>query len=394
MDWTQFSFDFRLNNERLGDELIAIEAYKHAALNLVLPPDWKEQLDRLNRVRAVHGTTALEGNPLSETEVNEQMERMADDQSTEQFLLREQLQIRNAGWAQEWVRHRFVPDSRPIQLNDLLHMHELVTQDSDEQNNQPGRLRRHPVVVGTMELGGVHRGAPYEDLPGLMEEFFDFVNTRALSIGVHPVVRALMAHFFLVTLHPFGDGNGRISRLVEAGLLYEKGYNVHGFYGLSNYFYRNADQYKLLLQKSRRKIPFDLTEFVHFGLAGFASELRGINSYIKNKLNRVVYRDMLLRALGTLEGKRRRIINQREYNLLNYLLRETEPTDPFSPEPSRRIGYDELLKAPFIQAAYGNVTRRTFHRELVRLADRGFVEFQLSEDEFIITIDFDAIGKY
>ena len=40
----------------------------------MLPPDWRDQLDRLNRVRAVHGTTALEGNPLSEEQVAESLD--------------------------------------------------------------------------------------------------------------------------------------------------------------------------------------------------------------------------------------------------------------------------------------------------------------------------------
>ena len=70
------------------------------------------------------------------------------------------------------------------------------------------------------------------------------------------LIRALLAHFFLVTVHPFGDGNGRVSRVVEAAILYEGGYNVHGFYGLSNYFYRNGDEYKRRLQECRRVRPF------------------------------------------------------------------------------------------------------------------------------------------
>ena len=92
--------------------------------------------------------------------------------------------------------------------------------------------------------------------------------------------RALFAHFFLVTIHPFGDGNGRVSRLVEAGILFRSKYNVHGFYGLSNYFYRHGAEYKSLLQKSRRSQPFDLSEFVAFGIRGFRAELKGINNFI------------------------------------------------------------------------------------------------------------------
>ena len=60
-------------------------------------------------------------------------------------------------------------------------------------------------------------GAPYEDLPWLMADFASFLNSAQFK-REHPVARALFAHFFLVTIHPFGDGNGRVSRLVEAAI--------------------------------------------------------------------------------------------------------------------------------------------------------------------------------
>ena len=203
-----------------------------------------------------------------------------------------------------------------------------------------------------------------------MEQFVEFVNSREQK-ALHPVTRALLAHFFLVTIHPFGDGNGRVSRLVEAAILYQGDYNVHGFYGLSNYFYRHGDSYKRLLQVCRDEQPFNVALFVEFGLTGFASELKGINNFIKSKLNRVVYRTTLVRAFNTRMGKRRKAINQREYNLLDFLLLETEPLDRFSESPSKQIKLSDLRGAPYIKSAYRSVTPRTFFRELIRLADLG-----------------------
>ena len=394
MDWERFRFDYRLRLDDLRSELIRIEAYKEAALNLVLPPDWRAQLDRLNRVRAVHGTTALEGNPLSEAEVRQQLDMLASETPADDPVRSEYVQVRNASRAQDWVRQRFTEGARPLHQDDVLHLHALVTQGSDERDNVPGRLRTHPVVVGAAALGGVHRGAPAPELGRLMAEFVAFMNSRRLA-EQHPVVRALLAHFFLVTIHPFGDGNGRVSRLVEAGVLFQGGYNVFGFYGLSNYFYRHGDEYKRRLQQSRRSDPFDLNAFVAFGLEGFAAELKGINNFIKTKLNRVVYRATLVRALGQREGARRRVVNQREYRLLEFLLQETEPLDPFADEPSRKIALSELIRAPYVTAAYRNVTSRTFQRELIRLARKGFIKFTDRErDEPVIELDFGAIGRY
>src|SRR5215210_2581250 len=103
MDWAKFSFNFNLDVEGLLRDVVSIEAYREAALNLVLPPNWREQLDKLNRVRAVHGTTALEGNPLSEAEVAKQIETLEEaGQEAVNRMSKEQLQIRNSGLGQEW----------------------------------------------------------------------------------------------------------------------------------------------------------------------------------------------------------------------------------------------------------------------------------------------------
>ena len=391
MDWETFGYEYHLNRGRLATLLIEIEASKRAVESLLLPPDWKEQLDRLNRIRTIRGTTALEGNPLSE----EQIRELLDHRPEADAATREARQIENADAAQDWVRERFRPGDAPLTLADILRMHELLTKGSDEGNNTPGRLRTHGVQVGTEALGGVHLGAPHERLPELLDDFVTFVNSRRMR-AERPAVRALLAHFFLVTIHPFGDGNGRVSRLVEAAILFEGDYNVHGFYGLSNYFYRNGEVYKRRLQECRRSQPFDVAPFVEFGLQGFAEELKGINAFINLRLNRLVYRSMLASARHERVGERRRLINQREHDLLTFLLEETEPLDPFSDRPSRRLLLGELIGSPFVRTAYSSVTARTFVRELTRLAVEGFIVFEPDAEsgDHFVEIDFGAIARY
>jgi Fic family protein len=399
MDWNRFTFDYRYEFIGLLPRIVTIEANKEAALNLVLPPGWKQQLDRLNRVRAVYGTTALEGNPLSEAEVSKQLE-ILDEQGGGALetskLTREQVQIINSSLAQAWVRRRFQPGTGPIEVSDILEMHRMVTEHSDTKDNIPGRFRPSEVTVGSPEAGGVHKGAPYAEVERLMDEYVRFVNSRKMVEAEHPVVRALLAHFFLVTIHPFGDGNGRVSRLVEAGILYQNGYNVHGFYGLSNYFYRHELEYKTTLQKCREDIPFDVSGLINFGINGFAQELKGINNFIKTKLNRIVYRTMLVRNYNKRVGTRRRLLNQREYSLLEVLINETEPIDPFSESSSKRIRFTELNASPYVRGAYRNVTTRTFHRELIRLASLGFITFTHDEtvQDWIVELDFGAVEKF
>ena len=398
MDWNSFCFNYRVEMDRkLQGLLVRIEGYREAVRNLVLPPKWRDRLDCLNRIRAVRGTTGLEGSPLSEDQVAQLLDGetcTAAEAGVAAGTL-DELAVRNAGAAQEWVRSRFGSGRPPLTTSDILHLHQLTTTGSDETSNVPGRFRTHDVQVGTEALGGVHLCAPHSRVEQLTRQFVAFVNSRRMC-DEHPVVRALLAHFFLVTIHPFGDGNGRVSRLVEAAVLYEGGYNVHGFYGLSNFFYRHGDRYKRLLQTCRRRWPANVAPFVEFGLEGFASELGGINNFIKTKLNRLVYRATILRATTIRTGKRRRLLNRREHGLLFFLLRETEPSDPFAVEPSRQVALTELVHSPFVRQVYRNVTDRTFIRELKRLADKGFIRLEHDMERLTSTvqIDFDAIGKY
>lgn len=395
--WDDFTFDYVLDERELSADLIAVEGYKLAALNLVLPPEWSGQLNRLNRIRAVHGTTAIEGNPLSEAEVERQIDlvEQLDSPAAAGQLSREQLQVRNSAQAQEWVRRRFAPGTDPAAWSDLLTMHRIVTQGSDEGHNIPGQLRAYPVNVGSPDMGGVHSGAPHETLGELMERFGGFINSRRFREN-HPVVKALLAHFFLVTIHPFGDGNGRVSRLPEAGILFQSEYNVHGFYGLSNYFYRNETEYKRRLQSCRQGKPFDLLPFISFGVKGFAEELSGINTFVKNKFNRTLYRQMIEECRRSRLSARRRVLNDREYGLLTFLLMETEPLDPFSVVASRQITLSELLESQYVRGTYLSVSHRTFVRELIRLAEAGFIRFIQEGRGFdpVIELDFGAVARY
>jgi Fic family protein len=284
MDWIQFELDYRLDLKRLTPHLLAVEAHKQAALTRVLPPQWRE--------------SALE-------------QGLAE--STDKEL---QLRLRNSANARAWVNERFAAGTPPLTLADLMTMHRIVA-DSGTGDYVPGTLRSQAVQVGRREVGGLHMGAPINWLPRLMNQYVAFITSDRL-LALHPVIQALIAHFFLVTIHPFGDANGRVSRLLTTGILLQRGYNVHGgFYALSDYFYLNDIKYHSMLHRCwQSPPPFDLTAFVAFGMEGFVMELRSIGSFIKMKLNRIVDRETLL-ASHSATGPRRLRASLRQGGALN-----------------------------------------------------------------------------
>ncbi len=72
------------------------------------------------------------------------------------------------------------------------------------------------------------------------------------------------------------------------------------------------------------------------------------------------------------------MLNDREHSLLAFLLDETEPEDPFAEKPSKQISLADLMASSYVRTAYRSVTPRTFRRELIRLADLGFILFTAS----------------
>lgn len=271
--------------QQLLPHVAAIESYREAATNGVLPPCWREQ-PAPNDVDSLFLSRPEERRPKAPLDIRKQL-----------------LLIRNASAAQAWVRKRFAPGSPPLSLDDIFNLHRMVADESGLRDRSGGVFRDSGVQVGRREVGGMHSGAPAEKLPLLMELYVRFINGDLLR-SYPAAIHAMVAHFFFTTVHPFGDGNGRMCRLISAAILFQRGYNGHGLYALSRHFYQNDIRYHTLLHRCWQEgLPFDLTMFVAFGMEGLTIELQGIRSFVKIKLNRVVDRETLTPALKKMAAR-------------------------------------------------------------------------------------------
>jgi Fic family protein len=203
------------------------------------------------------------------------------------------------------LKQRFVPGSAALSLADILTLHGMVAEEHGVSGPTAGALRTRAVEVGRELVGGFHQGAPHERLPELMVQYVAFIDGAELR-RLPPLVQALLAHFFLDTIHPFVDGNGRTARLVAAAMLSRHDYNLHGTYALIRYFYRHELQYHTMLHRIWQRCPFAVTPFVAFGIAGFVLELKSVDAFIKMKLNRVRNPDVAASPWRRRIGARRR----------------------------------------------------------------------------------------
>ncbi len=119
-----------------------------------------------------------------------------------------------------------------------------------QKDKQPGRYRQRGIEV-TSPSGGppVYVGPAADDVPGLVRE-----TVRWLSDGArdeHVVVRAAMAHLHVVSIHPFRDGNGRVSRIIQSLVLALDGLLAPEFVTIEEYLGANTSAYYAALQAAQ-----------------------------------------------------------------------------------------------------------------------------------------------
>ena len=192
--------------------LKSIDAKKHALdRERPLPPDAVRNLDAWFRVELTYTSNALEGNTLSRRETAVVLEKGL---TVGGKTLKEHLEATNHARAIDFVA-KLVESRRGVSEQQLLRIHELVLEGIDDAN--AGRYRNVAVRIAgsTVVLPNPRR------VPDLMREFSDWLGSRP---RLHPVSFAAEAHYTLVSIHPFIDGNGRTARLLMNCLLMMHGY--------------------------------------------------------------------------------------------------------------------------------------------------------------------------
>ena len=203
--------------------------------------------------------------------------------------------------------------------------------------------------VGDTAHGGVYT-PPREraDVMQLMEAFFSWFNDEQAQ-KMDPLLRAACAHYYLVRIHPFRDGNGRTARFSEAYVLASSGLQLVAPM-LSNYYYRLKDDYFCVISETEKSE--DMTPFFRFFLNAFYEELKIIRDEIIPYINTLLMKDVITYF------KESKKITQRQMDLLNVML-----------DYDMEIEFDDLYRDPALMGYYMKVSRSTARRDLRKLTD-------------------------
>ena len=190
----------------------------------------------------------------------EQEEALAADFDAVAALTHSQRQLRAAYSTYRWIAS--LPTDRPVNAELILEIHRRIVGGCDDDHCEPGTLRRTGVEAnfGDPLCRGAESGAELENA------FASLVSAVEREYRGHDrIVQAVAAHYHLGAMHPFGDGNGRTARAVEAFMLRAAGVNRLAMAGLSGYYYEHQEEYMAALYESRRR-GGDLTPVLKFAL--------------------------------------------------------------------------------------------------------------------------------
>lgn len=349
--WIDFQLDLRKASHKFWMLLAECEAHCRHIAGVPVGPEIAEKMQSVYLVKGVRATTAIEGNTLTEEEVSRRVDGVFELPPSREYLGKEIDNILN-GCNQIYRELRDFPDETlPLNVKRICEINHTVLDGLElEEGIVPGQIRDYPVVVEQVN----YRGAPPQDCVFLLNAITEwlssdeFGNNDDLSPIQWAILKSIVAHIYLVWIHPFGDGNGRTARLVEFQILLNAGVPTPTAHLLSNHYNETRSQYYRRLDAIEQP-EASIFPFVDYALEGLRDGLMGQLSYLHMQQFDTAWEG---HVHAVLPGKSATIERQRNLALDLYSQSEIVP----------RSGLITLT--PRLALAYAQKTGRTLSRDL------------------------------
>ena len=289
---------YRLRARSLVKPLAELDQRRWLFDNLPIDPTHAAWLRQRAWIRTVHGTTRIEGNTLSDVEVEALLEgegtaRMSDREAREIIGTREALALAD----------RLALEEVPLDEAVIRELHRRVLWNQSPLLT-PGEYRKGENRVvdasGTPIFGTPASG----DVPELMRGLAAWLGTAATRHA--PPVVAALAHLELVAIHAFNDGNGRTARAVSRLILSRHGYAFDGLGSLDAQLDLDRPAYFTAIREAigRDYVPgYDATPFVAYFVASITrsadyvlARMRGLG-VVMVEIRRAIAEDVLSPAM-------------------------------------------------------------------------------------------------
>lgn len=266
-----------------------------------LIPSISLKLQQKNQVLSTHYSTSIEGNPLSPHEVTNII--LGDAIPTS----KSELEVKNYFNALNYASV-MAQKKTPLSTNLALELHSRVMHQIEIK--KPGSFRNSGVVVGHRNATGlvIKHNPPVhtaKEIERLLKELFTYM---IQPTDISPLLMAGILHHQVAYIHPFFDGNGRVTRLLTAYYLLTHGYEVSKFFILDDYYDIDRMEYSDKLHSADKG---EKTQWLEYFLEGIAHSLRAA-------LERI--RDLTERHIESVKGENRVLVTPREEDVLQLVI--------------------------------------------------------------------------
>lgn len=201
--------------------------------------------------------------------------------------------------------------NKKMDLGLIFELHKMITKDTITENEQ-GKFRRDEdnIIVSDNSNIIYHQPPKVSFVKNEMGKFTKFANDELGGHFIHPVVKAIMLHFWIGYLHPFTDGNGRLARLMFYWYLLKKDYWAFSYLPISKAIKKSPVQYGKAYIYSEQD-DLDLTYFIDYNIRKIKSAISDFGKYLERKSKENLKMNKLSRIKYNL--------NERQIQLLQYL---------------------------------------------------------------------------
>lgn len=221
-----------------------------------LSPERLQQLRKVATVESVGSSTRIEGAKLSDVQV----ETLLSNLSSTSFNTRDEQEVAGYAEAMDLVFQAY--EDLRLTENHIRQLHQTLLRHSTKDDRHRGSYKTLPNHVVAKDPDGREIGVVFEtatpfDTPREMEELVRWASKAFDESAMHPLLIIAVFNVVFLAVHPFQDGNGRLSRILTTLLLLRAGYEYVPYASLESIVEENKDLYYKALRRTQTTLKQD-----------------------------------------------------------------------------------------------------------------------------------------
>jgi Fic family protein len=260
-----------------------------------LAPERLISLRRVATIESIGSSTRIEGSKLS----NKEIESLLDRLEVKQFSTRDEQEVASYAEVMELIFSAW--SHIPVTENHIKQIHRDLLIHSTKDEYHRGSYKTQENHVGAFNEEGQQIAIVFEtassfNTPRLMTELVDWYNHTKKEKLLHPLLAIALFTVVFLEIHPFQDGNGRISRVLTTLLLLQAGYSYVPYSSLESIIEESKQGYYLALRQTQSTIRTEAPNWQPWVLFF----LRSLSSQVERLEKKVIHEKLMLAKLPEL----------------------------------------------------------------------------------------------